>query len=150
MLFLLTPFKIFFFVPGFLQLEYNIPKCFLLVCFYLVEGMAFILLDVLWDSWICDLTPTGRRVWQPTSVFLPGESLWTKEPGGLHPMRSQRVRHDYVTKHSTHQLWKVLRQHYFMNIICYILSSFSLFQLHICFLFTSQFGKFLLTNFQVQ
>ena len=25
-----------------------------------------------------------RRGWQPTSVFLPGESLWTEEPGGLH------------------------------------------------------------------
>ena len=24
-----------------------------------------------------------RRKWQPTPVFLPGESPWTKEPGGL-------------------------------------------------------------------
>ena len=24
-----------------------------------------------------------RRAWQPTPVFLPGESLWTVEPGGL-------------------------------------------------------------------
>ena len=24
-----------------------------------------------------------RRTWQPTSVFLPGESPWTEEPGGL-------------------------------------------------------------------
>ena len=23
-----------------------------------------------------------RRAWQPTPVFLPGESLWTEEPGG--------------------------------------------------------------------
>ena len=23
-----------------------------------------------------------RRAWQPTPIFLPGESLWTKEPGG--------------------------------------------------------------------
>ena len=21
--------------------------------------------------------------WQPTPIFLPGESLWTEEPGGL-------------------------------------------------------------------
>ena len=28
------------------------------------------------------------------SVFLPGESLWTREPGGLQSMRSQRVRHN--------------------------------------------------------
>ena len=24
-----------------------------------------------------------RRAWKPTLVFLPGESLWTEEPGGL-------------------------------------------------------------------
>ena len=24
-----------------------------------------------------------RRAWQPTPVFLPGESPWTEEPGGL-------------------------------------------------------------------
>ena len=27
-----------------------------------------------------------RRSWQPTPVFLPGESLWTEEPGGLQSM----------------------------------------------------------------
>ena len=35
-----------------------------------------------------------RRAWQPTQVFLPGESSWTEEPGGLQSMGSQRVRHD--------------------------------------------------------
>ena len=25
-----------------------------------------------------------RREWQPAPVFLPGESPWTEEPGGLH------------------------------------------------------------------
>ena len=35
-----------------------------------------------------------RRAWQPTSVFLPGESLWTEEPGRLPSMGSQRVGHD--------------------------------------------------------
>ena len=29
--------------------------------------------------------------WQPTPVFLPGESPWTEEPGGLQSMRSQRI-----------------------------------------------------------
>ena len=33
-----------------------------------------------------------RRAWQPTPVFLPGESLWTEEPGGLQSMGSQ-IRH---------------------------------------------------------
>ena len=30
-----------------------------------------------------------RRAWQSTPVFLPGESPWTEEPGGLQPMGSQ-------------------------------------------------------------
>ena len=35
-----------------------------------------------------------RRAWQPTLVFLPGESPWTEDPGGLQSMRLQRVEHD--------------------------------------------------------
>ena len=33
-----------------------------------------------------------RRAWQPTPVFLPGESPWTEEPG--RSIGSQRVGHD--------------------------------------------------------
>ena len=40
------------------------------------------------------------RAWQPTSVFLPRESSWTEEPGRLQSMKSQRVGHDRVTKHT--------------------------------------------------
>ena len=35
-----------------------------------------------------------RRKWQPTPVFLPRESPWTEEPGGLQSIGSQRVGHD--------------------------------------------------------
>ena len=42
---------------------------------------------------------TYRRKWQPTPVFLPGESPWTEVSGGLQSMGSQRVGHDCVTKH---------------------------------------------------
>ena len=31
---------------------------------------------------------------QSTAVFLPKESAWTEEPGGLQSMGSQRVGHD--------------------------------------------------------
>ena len=31
------------------------------------------------------------------SVFLPRESPWTEEPGGLQSMGSQRVGHEYET-----------------------------------------------------
>ena len=37
----------------------------------------------------------------PLQYFLPGESSWTEEPGGLQSMELQRVRHDWTTKHST-------------------------------------------------
>ena len=40
-----------------------------------------------------------REAWQPTPVFLPGESPWTEEPGGLRSTASQRVGHDWATKH---------------------------------------------------
>ena len=44
------------------------------------------------DPWVRKIP--WRRAWQPTSVLLPGESLWTEEPGGLQSMGSQRVGHD--------------------------------------------------------
>ena len=35
-----------------------------------------------------------RRARQPTPVFLPGESPWTEEPGGVQSMGLQKVGHD--------------------------------------------------------
>ena len=55
-----------------------------------------------------------RRAWQPTPVFLPGESPWTEGPGGLQSMGSQRVTHDWATKHYTTQAWK----HYTWKLGC--------------------------------
>ena len=45
----------------------------------------------------------GKIPWRRTCipVFLPGESPWTEEPGGLQSMGLQRVRHDWETKHNT-------------------------------------------------
>ena len=33
-----------------------------------------------------DREDPGRRAWQPTPVFLPGEFSRTEEPGGLWPI----------------------------------------------------------------
>ena len=33
------------------------------------------------DPWVGKIP--WRRAWKPTPVFLPGESPWTEEPGGL-------------------------------------------------------------------
>ena len=41
-----------------------------------------------------------RRVWQPTPVFLPGESPWKEEPGRLQSMGLQRVGHNLATEHA--------------------------------------------------
>ena len=43
-------------------------------------------------SWVGKIP--WRRAWQPTPVFLPGESPWTEEPGRLQSIGLQRVRHD--------------------------------------------------------
>ena len=39
-----------------------------------------------------------RRAWQPTPVFLPGESPWTEATGELQSMVSQSIEHDSATK----------------------------------------------------
>ena len=52
-----------------------------------------------WDPWVGKIP--WRRAWQPTPVFLPRESLWTKELGELEFMGSQRVGYDWATKHIT-------------------------------------------------
>ena len=44
----------------------------------------------------------GGRAWQPTPVFLPGDSRWTEELDGLQFMVSQRV--DMSDRLSTAQL----------------------------------------------
>ena len=45
-------------------------------------------------------TPGGGHG-NPLQYSCLGESLWTEEPGRLQSAGSQRVRHDWVTKHST-------------------------------------------------
>ena len=50
-------------------------------------------LPAVWETWVQSLgweDPQGRT-WQPTPVFLPGESPWTEELGGLQSTGLQRV-----------------------------------------------------------
>ena len=46
------------------------------------------------DTWVGKIP--WRKARQPTPVFLPGESPWPEEPGGLQSTGSQRVGHDWV------------------------------------------------------
>ena len=50
----------------------------------------------MWETWVQSWAGKipWRRKWQPTPVFLPGESPWTEKPGGLQSIGLQRVRHD--------------------------------------------------------
>ena len=60
-------------------------------------------LPAMWKTWVRSLgwKLSWRRAWQTTPVFLPQESLWTEEPGGVQSMWLQRVRHNWTTnKHS--------------------------------------------------
>ena len=45
------------------------------------------------ENWFVGKIP-WRRALQPTPVFLPRESAWTEEPGGLQYMGLQRVEYD--------------------------------------------------------
>ena len=53
-------------------------------------------LPAMYKTWVQSLgwEDPLEEAGQPTLVFLPGESLWTEEPGGLQSMGSQRVGHD--------------------------------------------------------
>ena len=52
------------------------------------------------DPWVKKIP--WRRTWQPTPVFLPEESPWTEEPGGLWSIGLPRVRHDWRNLAHTH------------------------------------------------
>ena len=48
------------------------------------------------ETWVWSLgwKIPWRRAWEPTPVFLPGESPWTEEPGRLQTVASQKFGHD--------------------------------------------------------
>ena len=66
-----------------------------------------------WYPWVLpnpekgDLGSSTKELWiwawQPTPIFLPGESPWTEEPGGLESTGSQRVGHDWSDWAHTHR-----------------------------------------------
>ena len=52
------------------------------------------------NPWVRKLS--WRRKWQPTPVFLPGESPWTEEPGGLQSTGLQEVdTTEWLSRHSS-------------------------------------------------
>ena len=61
-------------------------------------------LPAMWETWVQSLgweDPLEKGMaWQPIPVFLPGDSPWTKEPGRLQAIGSQRIRRDCATKYT--------------------------------------------------
>ena len=57
------------------------------------------------DTWVqsLDWEDPMEKGLATHSVFLLGVMPWTEVPGGLQSMGSQRVRHNWATKHSTAQ-----------------------------------------------
>ena len=56
------------------------------------------------DPWVGRIP--WRRAWQPTPIFLPGESPWTEEPGRLQSMGCKEL--DTTERQSTPQHFRVL------------------------------------------
>ena len=64
-----------------------------------VLGVSQVVLVVKNPPWVGKIP--WRRAWQPTLVFLPGDSPWTAEPGRLQSMWSQRLPMDCGTWQAT-------------------------------------------------
>ena len=79
-------------------MEQNIPFFVTIWILYMDSLVSQMVknLPAIQETWVPSLgweDPLEEGM-QPTPVFLPGESPWTKEPGGLQPMGSQRAGHD--------------------------------------------------------
>ena len=57
------------------------------------------------DPWVRKIP--WRRKWQPTPVFLPGESPGTEEPGGLQSTGLQRLGHDWSDLACLAYMWNL-------------------------------------------
>ena len=64
-------------------------------------------LPAMWETWVRSLgwEDPWRRAWQPTPVFLPGDSPWTEEPGRLQTMGVTES--DMIERLSTAHIVKV-------------------------------------------
>ena len=67
------------------------------------------------EMWVWPLSQEDpwRRAWQPSPVFLPGESHGQRSLAGYHPWGSQKAGHDWsdiIHAHMDHTLVALLKQ----------------------------------------
>ena len=74
------------------------------------------------DSWVGKIP--WRRAWQPTPEFLPGESPWTEEPGGLSPWGRNESDTTEQLSAAQHSQFEKLRYIFFLDLCVSILLSF--------------------------
>ena len=89
--------------------QYSIKYILIFVCIYIciwASLVAKLVKNLLqcrrhwFDSWVGKMPWRRDRLLTPVFLCLPGESPWMGEPGRLQLMGSQRVRHDWTTKHT--------------------------------------------------
>ena len=77
------------------------------------------------DPWVVQIP--WRRRWQPTPGFLPGKSHGQRSLIGCSPWASQRVRHDWATKHSErHSKFQILCIYSYRHFLVYTFSNDSI------------------------
>ena len=89
------------------------------------------------DPWVGEIP--WRRAWQPTPVFLPGESPWTEEPGRLQVTKSQTQLRDSAQHMLVSSLSFLLQESIIFN-LCYLFYCIAIFFLLICSSFLSTLG----------
>ena len=77
----------------------------------------------MWETWVRSLgwKIPWRRKWQPTPVFLPGESPWTEEPGGLQSTGSQELDTTERLNHHHHLVCsqqEIVKVNFNFGVIC--------------------------------
>ena len=65
--------------------------------------------NLVFHPWVGKIS--RRRAWQPTPVFLPGESPWTEESSRLQSVGLQRVGHNQA-QHSTYLSYRKLQGYF--------------------------------------
>ena len=83
-------------------------------------------LPTMWETWIRFLAwkSPWSGAWQPTPIFLPGESPWTEKPGGLYSPWS-RKQSDMTERLSTAHSINYMRDSALYYKIYFVLDNFA-------------------------